>query len=140
MQLFDTPTQILLNKAMDASSLRQKVIADNLANISTPRFKRSEVVFAEQLQKALRQDYAKNIELKISDKRHFQISTGNQDWAAVSPEIVQINDLNYRNDENNVDIDVEMAQLAKNKINYDLLTHCMNNEMKLIKMAIKGGI
>jgi len=125
---------------MDASSLRQKVIADNLANVSTPRFKRSDVVFAEELQKALKQDTTPRLQLKISDQRHFQIDAVNQDWTVVSPKIVTVNDTSYRNDENNVDVDAEMAQLAKNKINYDLLTQCLNNEMKLIKVAIKGGV
>lgn len=140
MNLFDTPAQVLLNKAMDTSSLRQKVIANNIANVSTPGFKRSEVIFEDELQKALHQETDSPLQLKTTDQRHFQIEGSHNDGADVTPKIVQLDDLNYRNDENNVDIDVEMAKSTKNNINYDMLSQCMNNELKLIKMAVKGGI
>jgi flagellar basal-body rod protein FlgB len=56
----------------------------------------------------------------------------------IEPEIRTLKDLSYRNDENNVDIDVETAKMAKNKIYYDALGQSMSNEIRLLRMAITG--
>ena len=44
----------LLSGLMDAAALRTRVVAHNLANVNTPGFKRSVVVFEEALGEALR--------------------------------------------------------------------------------------
>ncbi|NLB89475.1 MAG: flagellar basal body rod protein FlgB [Syntrophomonadaceae bacterium] len=136
MKLFDTPTIKLLNKSMDVTSYRNTVIADNIANVDTPNFKRREVIFEDNLQKALLK-HNQYIDIRTTNFRH--ISTQNrQNALQLEPEIVEINDTSYRNDGNNVDIDVESAKLAKNKIFYDSLTQSMNNEIKLLRLAITG--
>jgi len=38
-------TNYILEKSLDVESLRKKVIADNVANVDVPHFKRSEVNF-----------------------------------------------------------------------------------------------
>ena len=43
----------LLHRAMDASSLRYQVAANNLANAEVPNFKRTSVNFESQLKKAI---------------------------------------------------------------------------------------
>ncbi|HHU31829.1 MAG TPA: flagellar basal body rod protein FlgB, partial [Clostridia bacterium] len=43
----------LLQKALNVASLRQDVLAHNIANVNTPGFKRSFVSFEESLQQAL---------------------------------------------------------------------------------------
>ncbi|HID12005.1 MAG TPA: flagellar basal body rod protein FlgB, partial [Candidatus Latescibacteria bacterium] len=43
----------LLAKALDAYTLRQRAIADNIANSETPGFRRREVRFEEELRRAL---------------------------------------------------------------------------------------
>ena len=42
-----------LGRGMKAANLRQEVIANNLANVNTPKFKRSEVAFETLLSKEL---------------------------------------------------------------------------------------
>ena len=44
----------VLDKAADASSLRNKTIANNIANVDTPNYKRQDVSFASNLQEALK--------------------------------------------------------------------------------------
>lgn len=136
MRLFDTPTMQLLNKSMDVASVRNTVIADNMANVDTPNFKRREVIFEDNLQRALLK-HNQHIEMKTTNFRHISPQTKNN-ALQLEPEIVEMNDTSYRNDGNNVDIDVESAKLAKNKIFYDSLTQSMNNEIKLLRLAITG--
>ena len=53
-------------------------------------------------------------------------------------EIITLQGLTYRNDGNNVDIDVENAKLAKNKILYDAVGDSFSKEIKLLRLAITG--
>ncbi len=133
-KIFTSPTQYLLNKGLDTASVRSKVIADNIANVDTPKFKRREVIFEENIKKVLEKNNI-NAKLRLTDSRHMQIKEKN---IQIEPEIRTLNDLSYRNDGNNVDIDVETAKMAKNKIYYDALGQSMSNEIRLLRMAITG--
>lgn len=135
-KILDSPTQRLLGQSMDASVLRNKVIADNISNDDTPHFKRREVIFEENLKKVL-QSQNNHVRLKTSSPRHIQ-GTDGQKVQSVHPEIKVLQDLSYRNDENNVDIDVEMAGMTENKIYYDALAQCLTGEIRLLRMAITG--
>lgn len=130
-------TQDLLHKAMDASSLRHDVISNNLANIDTPQFKRGEVIFEEKL-KDIMQKKTSSFKLKTSNFRHIQIEGSNKNLDKINPSIKIIDNLSYRNDGNNVDIDVETAKMTKNKIVYDALAQSYNKEVRLLRMAITG--
>lgn len=135
-KLFNSPTQWMLNKSMDVAALRNEVIADNIANVDTPKFKRREVIFEENLKKALQSDSTKTAKLKVNDSRHFPLIDESAEIPV--PEIRVMEDLSYRNDENNVDIDVESAKLAKNKIMYDAVSQSMGEELTLLRLAITG--
>jgi flagellar basal-body rod protein FlgB len=135
-RIFDSTTQFLLNKGLDVASLRNRVIADNIANANTPRFKRREVIFEENIKKVLEKNKIHD-KLKVNDSRHMQI-VESLPYNQLEPEIRTLNDLSYRNDENNVDVDVETAKMAKNKIFYDALGQSMSNEISLLRMAITG--
>jgi len=72
------------SKALDYAMLRHKVITDNIANIDTPGFKRSDVSFIAELKRAL--SPPDRIELKRSSPRHFELEpTRNID--RISPKI-----------------------------------------------------
>lgn len=133
-KILESKTQVLLNKSMDVAVLRNDVIADNIANVNTPGFKRREVIFEEKMKKALDGSDIR-LGLKLSNPRHLQIKG---DSPGLIPEVRVLQDLSFRNDENNVDIDNEMAKMKKNSINYDTVSRSMNNELRLLRMAITG--
>ncbi|MBC7075217.1 MAG: flagellar basal body rod protein FlgB [Syntrophomonadaceae bacterium] len=135
-KVFSSATWTLLNKSMDTACLRNTVIADNIANADTPGFKRSRVIFEENVKEALEKQ-TNDTRLKVTNFRHIQI--GNKTSIEnIKPELKVIEDLSFRNDGNNVDIDVEMAEMSKNKIYYDALGQCMSNEIRLLRTAITG--
>ncbi|SMC66852.1 flagellar basal body rod protein FlgB [Sporomusa malonica] len=126
-------TQIsVLEKALGAASLRHKVISDNIANVNTPRFKKSEVSFEDQLDLAMN---TKNTPLARTHERHLPIKSG----LNIEPTINTITTTSFRSDGNNVDIDSEMASLAKNSIYYDAVAQQMNKYFASIKSAINEG-
>lgn len=137
-KLLNSRTQLILNKSMDAASLRKDVIANNIANADTPKFKRSEVLFEDKMRMYLDENKPNSDQLSRTNSRHIQIKQENYDLEKFQPDIQTLKDLSYRNDENNVDVDVEMANSTKNDIYYDSVSQSMSNELKLLRMAITG--
>ncbi|MBC8063048.1 MAG: flagellar basal body rod protein FlgB [Clostridiaceae bacterium] len=131
MNIISNSTQIL-EKALDSSWKRNEVISNNIANVDTPNFKRSGVRFEDVLTQVLDKN---EIELNTSDPRHITLSPKNLD-----PKIeVDNKELKYRLDGNNVDIEGEMAELAKNSIKYNSLAQSVSGAYKKMKHVISEG-
>jgi flagellar basal-body rod protein FlgB len=123
----------LIEKALDASLLRNEAISDNLANIDTPKYKRKTVAFEEYLRTA-----GDEIAGRRTNSRHIPI--GEQDYKTVAARLGEDNsNTQMRLDGNNVDIDSEMAQLAENSIKYNVLLQKLSGSFKNIKSVIKEG-
>lgn len=130
----DGPILNILEKGLDASSLRQKVLADNVANVDTPGFKRSDVNFQEVLGQALGEENNRTgLPLKRTSPQHLP---GSNEIAATG--VVTEQNTSLRNDGNNVDIDREMANVAENGIYYNSVTRAISAEIALLRMAIQG--
>lgn len=52
-QIMNAPTINYTSRGMSAASLRHEVISNNIANVNTPNFKRSGVIFEDLLAKEL---------------------------------------------------------------------------------------
>ncbi|HZK34811.1 MAG TPA: flagellar basal body rod protein FlgB [Bacillota bacterium] len=127
-------TYNLLKKALDASSLRQKAISNNVANINTPNYKAKRVVFEEELRKQM--TAGGNIRLKLTNDRHIGIQSGSR---GVEPRIVEDRTNSMRSDGNNVDIDLEMSNLASNQLLYNTLIQQTNNKISTLRHVIQEG-
>ena len=64
--LWDDPVTKGLAKSLDVAALRQKVVAQNIANLNTPGYKRSYVVFSEELARA-----RERLSLRLTEPRHI---------------------------------------------------------------------
>ncbi len=115
----------VLNKAANASWKRNEVIANNIANVDTPGYKRKDVQFQSYLQSALLGDNS-------LDKRVAGIDMDNLDATVYTDN----SSLSYRLDGNNVDIDTESANLAENQIFYQSLLESMTQEFSRIKTVL----
>ncbi|MFA5881229.1 MAG: flagellar basal body rod protein FlgB [Eubacteriales bacterium] len=133
-RLLFNKTMSVLEQGLNAASLRNTVIANNLANVETPGYKRSDVVFEEELRKALSQN--NSFTGFRTNEKHIPI--GSPSVINVSPQTVIEKDTTMRNDGNNVDIDREMAALAKNEIMYQAIAQELNEEFQKLKSAIAG--
>ena len=127
----------LLNRAMDVSMLRDRVYADNLANKDVPGFKRSEVNFEAELEKALNsQNYKPSFEMAQTDSMH--ISNWNQlDYQKVEPRRVLDYLSSYNNDGNNVDPEHEFNLILKNQLRYTLYAQAMAFEYNQVNMVLR---
>lgn len=108
----------MLEKGLSAASLRQNVLANNIANINTPGFKRSRVAFEAQLADALNQGSGAD---------------------AVRPQVVVEDKSAARPDGNNVDLESEMSDLALNQIWYAALTRQLSDHFSRLSTVIHDG-
>ncbi|MGI6586789.1 MAG: flagellar basal body rod protein FlgB [Gracilibacteraceae bacterium] len=124
---------IMLEKALDAAWMRNEAISNNIANVNTPGFKKYYVRFEEYLN-----DAQAKFQISGAKKDEKFLPIGKDRVISANPEIVQENFTSMRRDGNNVDIDVEMAELAKNTIKYNALIAQISKEFSKIKLAING--
>ncbi|GAB2721866.1 flagellar basal body rod protein FlgB [Paenibacillus thermoaerophilus] len=121
-----------MERALDASVLRQQVIANNIANEGTPRFKRSEVTFESLLKKEL--SGVKGLVGYRTDPRHFEIG----EPAVAKPTIQTDRHSVMNNNLNNVDIDAEMSLMAMNQLRYNVMIQQANHDIRMTRTAIGG--
>lgn len=117
----------VLTKAADASWKRNEVIANNIANVNTPGYKRKDVQFESFLMAALTGDNS-------LDKRVSRIRLDRLDAQVYT----DYSNLSYRLDGNNVDIDTETANLAENQIRYYALMDSITQEFNRLKMVLQN--
>jgi flagellar basal-body rod protein FlgB len=125
-----------ISRALDASILRQNVITNNIANIDTPQFKRSEVRFEQYLKQELQSNKSSFVGRR-TDPRHIIIGSSSNEQP-ISAQITVEQATTMNNNNNNVDIDHEMSLMAKNQLYYNTLIQQMNHEFKLTRIAIDG--
>jgi flagellar basal-body rod protein FlgB len=116
-----TDTIKVLSKFLDYSSDEGKVLNQNIANTNTEGYQRREVNFSAYMKSAMEAN------LEISDEKHF--SSGN-------PEIGE-NKVIIENEE--VEIENEMAQLAKNTLNFKFATKRVSDYYNVMQQVIKSG-
>ncbi|NLP43300.1 MAG: flagellar basal body rod protein FlgB [Peptococcaceae bacterium] len=122
----------LLEGGLRGLDLRHKVLADNIANIDTPNFKRSDVNFEQILRSAMTGETG-GLELKRTSDRHLP-------GLVLSNQFVQIdNTTTMRNDGNNVDIDLEMTRLAQNTLHYNALAGAYTSHLNMYKQVIQNN-
>lgn len=124
--LFDV-TFSVLNKALDGSSLRQKTIANNVANVNTPGYKSQSVSFEDQLKRAVTGD--------TESGGHSMQELIDE----VEPSIAFDQSTSYRYDQNNVDIDGEMSKLAENQLYFAALSRLMEKKFRILQLTISEG-
>ena len=122
--LFSDITQLALTRTLDASVARQKTIANNIANVETPGYKRVYVPFENELRSALE-------ELNPNSRR------------ALLKDLTPVRKTDYispsKPDGNNVNIDAEMSDLAKNQLKNKAAITLMQVKSSIMRAAISEG-
>ena len=115
-----TPSQFdLLSKLVDVTTLRHKVLAQNVANVNTPGYRKLAVSFDETL--AARLD-----------------RSGDKNLRSLQPEIFEDDSSPERLDVNNVDIDREMMRLNKNVLLNNTLLQIISTKTAIMRRAVTG--
>ena len=118
----------VLDKAADASWMRQEAISNNIANVNTPGYKRQDVAFEDSLQEAISNSRYRSTDEKVANlsKADLRIRS-----------YTDSSGFSYRLDGNNVDIDTEEVELASEQIRYQGITAGINGQFDRMRSVIK---
>lgn len=119
----------LLRNALNASSLRQEVISSNISNVNTDNYKVGQVEFETLLNKS-------NNSLNMRQTNNLHI--GFDDLSQIDPIVTKRTDTSVKENGNNVDIDMEMANQAQNSLYYNALVTQLNAKLGLLNTAISS--
>jgi flagellar basal-body rod protein FlgB len=139
VKLFEATKIPVLGRALDAYALRHKAIATNLANVTTPGYRTQSVTFEEQLAGALGNE---GVPGTLTHPHHIPI--GQNSAASVQPAIQQAGAASLADQDamasglNNVDVDQEMAELAKNQIRFRFSARLLSDTFRGLQKSIRG--
>jgi len=116
-----------LEKAIDGSTARQKVIAHNVSNINTPGFKRFLANFTNP------PGEEPNLSLKISNPKHISLEENE-----LTLKITR-DDSPGRADGNNVNLEKEMTLMVKNDVYFNAVINQLNKKLAIQRYVISDG-
>jgi flagellar basal-body rod protein FlgB len=154
MDLISNFSMDLVNKAMDGLQQRQTAVASNLANVDTPGYRRQDVSFETQLQQAVsthQQSFSGGPSPNPafgSNDAPLNMLTNNPWHLASTPTFSSLDEItpipvgddgatSYRNDNNNVDVEMEMVALAKNSGKFNALANLEGRALHHLKSVIQ---
>lgn len=97
---------------MTLLSVRQKLVASNIANADTPGYHTKDISFQEEFQHAM---------------------------SGATPNVIEAQGLYMKNDGNNVSMDREMRLLSENDLRFALASNLVRSELKSVRLALENG-
>ncbi|MFC4023157.1 flagellar basal body rod protein FlgB [Oceanobacillus longus] len=120
-----------LEQSLDYATAKNNAISNNISNADTPGYKSQEVTFKSALNDAL----SSSLQAKRTNEKHIPFnSTQNFPYR-----IATNSNTTYNHNGNNVDIDKEMTELAKNQIYYNGVVDRINGKFGSLQTVIRGG-
>jgi len=107
----------LIEAGLKAEAMRQQAIANNVANLQTPGYRRLDVKFKQLLTKAIE-------------------SGGDFDIEELQPELYQPKNTAVKPDGNDVNLEAEVGELVKNSIRQKAFIRLLNKKYSQIDQAI----
>jgi len=130
----------LLVDGMNARSVRQELIASNIANIDTPNYKARGIDFETSLAQKEKQifdtDNSKTLQMAKTDSAHL---SGISELSNNRATIYLRDGQTQRNDGNTVDLDVETTELSKNAIMYSALTAALKKDSAIFRSVLDAS-
>jgi flagellar basal-body rod protein FlgB len=125
----------ILEKSLEYRKIRQDLIASNIANADTPYYKSRDIRFEEALKEELKKD-TKKLELAITNPKHLKP----KEFDDEKKPIIFFRDGHLtRNDGNDVDIDIETTEMAKNSIAYNATVAALRKNIEIFKAVIDSS-
>jgi flagellar basal-body rod protein FlgB len=106
-----------LTRALDLTSLRQRLVSENIANVDTPGYQTRDIDFAGELRRTM--------------------DAGEDAGASVT--VRTLRGLEQRPDGNNVSIDRESLLMAQDQLQFQSGVAVLRTEFSELQMAINGG-
>ncbi len=118
-------------KLLDLSSLKNKLVASNVANIETPGYQRRTFDFDKELKKSMEKPKLKSVE---TNPKHIPLSNSDNR----PPKIEKIQQSVNSTGINSVDIDQEMSDLAQNQMIFQYGSKMLEKKFNSLRDVIKS--
>ena len=128
--LFSNISSLTAKAALTGLSLRQQAISRNIANIDTPGYQAQTVNFQQALARLMNNNVL--LPMKTTDEAHL---TTAESKPFLTTSLRPGGTL--RADQNNVDIDVEMADMSEAGIQYQAISQAVSKNLLLLKTLAK---
>jgi len=122
----------LLFKELNYRGERQKVIASNIANINTPKYKTKDLSFDNVLNQSMAN--SGDLQLKVTNKKH--IRSFDQQNGQDQYKMYEVEGLQEQNDGNNVNLDQQMSMMAKNNVMFSAIQSSIKKDMNWMSQVI----
>lgn len=129
----------LVYQALDYRSLRQDLIASNIANVDTPFYRPKDIDFEGYLarEKAKAFTSQPNLELEMAQTSNKHLTP--KDLDSVGGTMFFRDGHLARNDGNSVDLDVETSEMGKNSVMYQALTAALKKHKSIFAYAVDSA-
>ena len=134
MTIFNRTMQ-LLHRTLDLRQARQRVIASNIANEETPGYRATELNFQDSLQAAQRGRGL--VTLAVTQGRH--IGPRGDSFQQVTGKLGAVPGGDLPLDANSVNIELEMAKMSDNAMQYNSAASIMAMQFRQLMSAIREG-
>lgn len=141
MKMFEDTKIPILAKALNAYALRHKAISSNIANITTVGYHTQSVSFEDQLNGVMT---GQEIVVATTNRNHIPV--GSASIQGASPEIVEAGSDGVSEVDptasglNDVDIDREMTELAKNQLRFKFASRLLGDSFRALQKSIRGQV
>lgn len=126
--LFSSTTIPVLEQVVGFAQLRHQVLAGNIANLDTPGY-RTRDLSTEDFQASLRQA------LETRDQRNTSFMPANEQRNPFAPVKSGVEAI-LRHDDDNVGLEQQLMEIAKNQMQHNIAMTIMNNQLQLLGAAI----
>jgi flagellar basal-body rod protein FlgB len=111
---------------------RQNIISSNIANRDTPGYKTKDLSFSDELSNVTKNQ----LPMKITNSNHI-IPQNN--IASIENKVYDVENLQVQNDGNNVSLDREMSEMAKNNMVFQALQAAIKKDSALFRSVIDSS-
>lgn len=128
-RILQKTTLPLLSRRLNQDSARQKVIAHNIANVNTVGYRAKDIEFSDILHRTV-----KKAEMTVSHRGHIK------PVSAPAGKVINIPDTEIKNGINNVDIDEQMVELARNQLDFEFSATHVSRLFNSLRASIRGRL
>lgn len=116
----------VLERVVRQASIRNGVLASNIANVDTPNYRTKDVKFSQVL--------GNEMTMTITDAKHIRTGSGENASGEIQEE-----DTKPWADKNNVEMDQEVAKMTENAMLFEAGVTLLKKKIQMLKNALKTG-
>jgi flagellar basal-body rod protein FlgB len=115
----------VLEKLLQTAQVRHRIISSNIANVDTPRYRAKDVDFSRTLGE-------ESAGLRATHLRHIKAAPA----GTVAGATVSMIENQSWGDDNNVELDIEVAKMTENGLLYEAGVKLLSKKIAMMKNAL----